>query len=194
MHLLEKLASLWRSDFYAKAVPEGVDGPYGGRFSGVQSTKWWMWNRSLFIRHCDSVSNVERSWTWLTQSFSQQQLLLMRLSIVVDPLQDLIGLVFATHQLTVTDVRQEYQVFVVEFRLALSQLPYPDSACTSLNCKHVFDEPGGYIVHVRRTEICGDRMVVVYQVDSESSDAQDLFIQVIDWRKGYAKRVSPLYS
>ncbi|OAX38820.1 hypothetical protein K503DRAFT_856435 [Rhizopogon vinicolor AM-OR11-026] len=184
MHLLEKLASLWRSDFRAKTVSEAVDGPYSGR---LQSAKWWMWNCSLFIRHCNSVTNVERSWPWLTQSFSPQQLLLMRLSIVVDPLQDLVGSVFATYQLTVTDVRQEYQVFVVEFRLALSQLPHPDSACSSLNCTHAFDEPGGYIVHVRRTEICGDRVVVVYQVDSESSDAQDLFIQVIDWRKGHAK-------
>jgi hypothetical protein len=49
---------------------------------------------------------------------------------------------------------------------------------------------------VGRPAICGDRIVVLYCMNHRTSrnTAPNMFIQVIDWRKGHVKGVSPLYS
>jgi hypothetical protein len=111
--------------------------------------------------------------------------------VIVDPLQDLVITLSSQDSFMVTDANQDHQVFLVEFRLASSQLPFPDAALASLECKHAFDAPGYYDVYLLdQPAICGDRVVVFYYIGG----VRDLFIQVIDWRKGHAKSVSPLYS
>lgn len=161
---------------------------------GIQSIRcgiWWMWARgsgNLFIRNYNA--NVKLSRMWPSASLSIQHLLLT--SVIVDPLQDLVITVSTRSSFFGIDAGQSYQVFLLEFRLASSQLPYPDSACAaSLECKHTFDELGDYFVHlVHEPAICGDRIVILYYM----RPTQSLFIQVIDWRKGHVNCVSPLYS
>ncbi|OJA16319.1 hypothetical protein AZE42_08374 [Rhizopogon vesiculosus] len=186
--LLKKLASLWRSDFHAKPIFEDtVAGPFYERFPWTQSVKcgfWWMWaDGNLLIRSCDG--NVELSRTWRTHSLSSQYQFLR--SVIVDPLQDLVVTVF-TFSLGTFYVppRQDHHIFTVEFRLASSQLPYTDSECTSLECKHVFNKPGYYLLHLLgHPAICGDRVVVLYYLNLRLTGK--LFIRVIDWRTGHAK-------
>ncbi|KAG2368628.1 hypothetical protein BDR07DRAFT_1048082 [Suillus spraguei] len=107
-------------------------------------------------------------------------------SIVVDPLQDLVVVVFRT------SYSPDDGLLSVAFRLASSRSPHPDSACTSLKCKHPCDV-------VRFTEvfivglpaICGDHIIVLYYTMNFGSlgTASNIFIQVIDWKKGRAKGV-----
>jgi len=193
---LKKLSSLWHlSDFWhAKTVlKESVDTTvYGRRLSGIQSVKcgiWWMWAQdNVFIRDCNV--NAKLSGTWPARSLSTQHQLLI-LSAIVDPLQDLVITLSSQNPVYVIDAGQDYHVFLVQFRSASSQLPHPNSACASLECKHTFDSPGRYLVLlVNEPAVCGDRVVVLYYIHS----TQNLFIQVIDWRKGRAKSVSPFYS
>lgn len=128
--------------------------------------------------------------TLSTHSSSQDQLLM---TSFVDPLQDLVVALFLSRRsgVSVTDIRQDYQVFHVEFRSASSLLPHPHSGCTSLECGHTFDKIGHNTVDISgQPAICGDRVFFLYRLDRPG---QDLFIQVIDWRKGCAKNVSPLY-
>ena len=200
MRSLKELASLWRSDFHAKLVfEEAVGGVHGGGYSsGVQSVKcgiWSTWTRnlghsgSLFIRDCSA--NVQPSRAWPTHRFS-----LFPMSVIVDPLQDLV-VVLSTRTsqsgFTVTEVMQDYQIFSAEFRLASSQLPYPRSACTYLQCRHTFDAPGHYDAHtLGQAAICGDLVVFLYYVRSCHTRGP-ICMQVIDWRRGHAKSVGPLY-
>ncbi|OAX37297.1 hypothetical protein K503DRAFT_857449 [Rhizopogon vinicolor AM-OR11-026] len=185
---LKKLSSLWRSNYWhAKTVfEEVVNTVHGVPLSGVQSVKcgiWWMWAQgNLFIRDCNANAKLSRTWPTNGLSVSTQHLLLC--SVIVDPLQDLVIALSSQTPFTVVDAGQDYRVFLVEFRLASSHLPYPDSACASLECRHVFDAPGHYSVyHVNEPAVCGDRVVILYYM----YPTQDLFIQVIDWRKGHAK-------
>ncbi|OJA13455.1 hypothetical protein AZE42_02303 [Rhizopogon vesiculosus] len=182
MSSLKKLASLWRSDFYAKTVFEEVAaGTDDEDFSERQYMKcgfWWMWaQRNLFVRDCNASITLSRKWP--THNFSAEHQFLR--SIIVDPLQDLVITVSSQISFVVIDAGQNHHVFLVEFWLALSQPPYPDSPCASLECKHAFDVPGRYVVDiVDEPAICGDRVVILYYIHQ----TQDLFIQVIDWRKG----------
>jgi hypothetical protein len=194
---LEKLASLWRSDFRAKTIFERVGNLFldVGAFSvPIQSVKcgiWWMWVQSnFFIRDCNGDFELLR--TWRTDSSSPQYTVI---SVIVDPLQDLVVTVSEKRSPFVSqvDAEQDHSIFLVEFRLASSGLPHLDSACTSLECRHVFHEPGRHSSQLLdQPAICGDRVVVLYCTDSDST--WELFIQVIDWRTGRAKSVSPLYS
>ena len=161
----------------------------GRPLNGVESVKcgvWWLWERrngTLFIRDCNA--NARLSKTWLSHSLSIQPELLT--TVVIDPLQDLIVAVSMQDQFFGVDAGLGYQVLLLEFRLASSQLPHPDSACTSLECKHTFNQPGNYFARpVYNPAICGDRIVVLYYI----GQTQDLFVQVIDWRKGRVGCVS----
>ncbi|OAX33338.1 hypothetical protein K503DRAFT_529942 [Rhizopogon vinicolor AM-OR11-026] len=184
MSSLKKLASLWRTDFYTKPVFEEVVGPVNNQvLSGKQHVKcglWWtMANSNLCIRDCNA--NGKLSQTWSTHSLTTGGRFLK--SVIVDPLQDLL-IIVSSLSFIVIDAVQDYQVFMVEFRLASSNLPHPDSACAFLECTHTPDAPGQYASYVMdELAICGDRIVVLYRIHP----AQDLFIQVIDWRKGHAK-------
>ncbi|OAX38824.1 hypothetical protein K503DRAFT_132490 [Rhizopogon vinicolor AM-OR11-026] len=168
-YLLKKLASLWRSDFHAKIIFLGAVGHFMERVPRPQSVKcglWWMLgDDNLFIRSCDG--NVELSWTVLP---SQGRFVR---SVIVDPLQDLVVTVLLSFpvSLHVPHPGQDHRIFQVEFRLASSKLPYVDSAFTSLECTHTFDEP--------------DRIVVLYYLNLHRTG--DLFIRIIDWRTGHAK-------
>ncbi|OAX38821.1 hypothetical protein K503DRAFT_865872 [Rhizopogon vinicolor AM-OR11-026] len=193
MGSLEKLASLWRSDFDAKIVFEEVVGPMRhDRFPKNQYVKcglWWIWaQKNLFIRDCDG--NIELSRTWRVDSLSSQHQpgILRTFSLTFEPLQDLVVAVLMPPCMVVvvTDAGQEHSIFQLEFRSASSLLPHPDSLCTSLECEHAFGEPGDYFVFLLgKPAICGDRVVVLYHVHSVCG--QYLSVQVIDWRKGHAK-------
>ncbi|KAJ8587778.1 hypothetical protein M405DRAFT_842965 [Rhizopogon salebrosus TDB-379] len=184
---LEKLASLWRSDFRAKTIFERVGSTFlrgETRSAPIQCVKcglWWMWaHGNLFIRNCNG--NLELSRTWRTDSLSPQYIVK---SVIVDPLQDLVVAVSEKWSPFVpqVDAEQDHCIFLVAFRLASSGLPYLDSA---LECRHIFYEPGHHSVRLLdQPAICGDRVVVLYC--TYSGRAWELFIQVIDWRTGRAK-------
>lgn len=195
MRSLEKLTSLWRSDFQAKTVSKKTT---GGHIDGQWKCGiWWDWlghiedddDDNLFI--WDSNTNIELSQEWPgvpIHGFSKD----VELKVVVfDPLQDLVVSLFSISGVTVTDFRQDCATFLVEFLSASSQLPHPHSVCTSLEFKHAF-EPGHIFFGVfDQLAIYGDRVVFLYYI-MRSCHTQDLFMQVIDWRKGLAKSVSPL--
>ncbi|KAG1825238.1 hypothetical protein EV424DRAFT_684447 [Suillus variegatus] len=98
------------------------------------------------------------------------------------------------HDVTVTDAKQDYHVCWVEFRLASSQCPHPSAACTFLECKHTFDTlPGYYRAALSPPAICGDRVFILYYIENTADDCHPepvsgIFIQVINWRKGYVNR------
>ncbi|OAX38823.1 hypothetical protein K503DRAFT_132430 [Rhizopogon vinicolor AM-OR11-026] len=143
-----------------------------------------MWaDGNLLIWSCDG--NVELSRTWRTHSLSSQYQFLML--VIVDPLQDLVITVFTFLMATFYVLPgQDRHIFTVECRLASSQLPYADSECTSLECKHVFNKPGYYLLHMlEHPAICGDRVVVLYYLNLRLT--RKLFIRVIDWRTGHAE-------
>jgi hypothetical protein len=148
---------------------------------------WWMWAYpNLYIRNCNANVKLSRMWPIVSFLTHWQHQLLH--SAIVDPLQDLVIMVSSEVQCIVTDAGQDHQVFVVQFRLASSpHLPYPDAACVFLECKHAFDFPGQYVITMNEPAICGDRIIILYHVLS------NVFIQVIDWRKGHTQSVSTLY-
>ncbi|KAG1865453.1 hypothetical protein DFJ58DRAFT_864483 [Suillus subalutaceus] len=197
MSSLKKLTSLWRSEFRLNTVFDeaviaaAIDGlpPWLQYSSWTQSVKcglWWMSTHGgLFVRDCNKIPNLSR--TWLKHSpFSSDQ---PPIRLTVDPLQDLVVLVFSTVFFDVADTEQDHHVFWVEFRLASSQGPHPDSVCVSLECMHTFDAPGSYHVFVTAPSICGDRIFIYYYLKNmENMTVSATFIQMIDWRKGTAKR------
>ena len=145
---------------------------------------WWMWTLlGLYIRDCNTNVKLSRTWPIFTDWQHQSPD-----AVIIDPLQDLVVIVSSDAQCIVTDAGQDHQVFVVEFRLASSlDLPHPDAACAFLECKHAFGIPGKYDITMNKPAICGDRIVILYDV------LNDVFIQVIDWRKGHTQSVSTLY-
>ncbi|KAG2365596.1 hypothetical protein BDR07DRAFT_1607433 [Suillus spraguei] len=198
MSLLKKLTSLWRSDshlntvFNEAVISAAIDGlpSWLQHLSWTQSVKcglWWMSTHGgLFIRDCNRIPNLSR--TWLKHSlFSMDQL---PIRLTVDPLQNLLALVFSDVFVDVADTEQDHHpIFWVEFRLASSQGPHPDSVCVSLECTHTFDAPGSYHVFVAAPSICGDRIFICYYLkNTENMTVSTTFIQMIDWRNGFAKR------
>ncbi|OJA07510.1 hypothetical protein AZE42_10578 [Rhizopogon vesiculosus] len=108
---------------------------------------------NLFIRDCN------------TNRFAQDEL------PIVDPLPEDLAAALLVHALiptTVTtgnlNVGKQYHAFPVEFRFDSPQLPYPHSVYTSLECKYTIEEPGQYFIPMERAAICGDLLVVLYQV------------------------------
>ncbi|KAG1885312.1 uncharacterized protein F5891DRAFT_1064550 [Suillus fuscotomentosus] len=190
---LKNLASLWRSGFHVNTVFQDAvtrDEQYmEPQF--VKCGTLWVWRMNdLLIRDCKKKTKPPQMWPedgLFQQSHTHN---LTRHSVVVDPLQDLVVAISSPPTLTWDDARQDQLIFWVDFWLASSQLPHPDSACTSLECRHTC-EPDTYAVHIlSRPAICGDRIVVLYHTKHTLGDmfTPNMFIQVIDWRKGHVKR------
>ncbi|KAG0700879.1 hypothetical protein DFH29DRAFT_1080394 [Suillus ampliporus] len=113
-------------------------------------------------------------------------------SFIVDPLQDLVVVVSSTPRVNVGAYAdpEDHYVFRVDFRMLSSQVPHPDSACASLDCKHTFEAAFTcYDVDIlKKPAICGDHIIIPYCTSTKHSSESHTFIQVIDWRKGKAKR------
>lgn len=147
---------------------------------------WWMCdNDNLFIQDCNT--NIRHSHSFPRhKQFSQDRLPGSVRSVVFDPIQNLVVVVPLPAICIVTGAEQNRHIFSVEFRLASSLLPHPDSVDASLKCQHSFEDAGHYrVVLTQEPAICGDRIVILYC----TSDIvwSNMFIQVIDWRKGHAK-------
>ncbi|KAG0696551.1 hypothetical protein DFH29DRAFT_195343 [Suillus ampliporus] len=184
---LKKLTSLWRSDFHLNTVCEEIAPVVNGHLTqSVKCGTWWIWGQDdLLIRDFKTTTKLSHTSPRLDWSSQYQNWWLM--SVVIDPLQDLVVAVSLPRSTHVTDTVR--YVFSVDFRLASSQLPHPDSACAFLEC----DESGAAdskVVHlVGMPAICGDRVVVLYYLAMFGShEASNMSIQVIDWRKGHVTR------
>jgi hypothetical protein len=192
MSSLKKLVTLWRSDFHASTVFEAAVSSRD-YLSGIQHMKcgiWWMCdNDNLFIRDCNTNINLSHSFP-RHQQFSQDRLP-GSMRVVFDPIQNLVVVIPFPGICIVTGAEQKNRhIFSVEFRLASSLLPHPESVGTSLKCQHSFEDSGHHrVVLTHEPAICGDRVVILYC----TSATVESFIQVIDWRKGHAKSVSSLY-
>lgn len=148
-----------------------------------------MWvNSRLFIRECDTT--FKSTQTWPEQSFdSPVDMPFFARSVVVDPLQDLA--VMVSHG--VFDMLA-HRVFSMTFRLASSQRPHPDSPWPYLRCMRPRKlDPDHHLRFVDQPAICGDRVVALYYYTNYRGLTSNIFIQVIDWRKGHAKG-SSLYE
>ncbi|KAG1847602.1 hypothetical protein F4604DRAFT_1975550 [Suillus subluteus] len=192
MYSLKRLASMWRSDFYLNPVFEetvAVDiVNYSLDMQSVKCGLWWMYALAagrLFIRGYGTNTKLSQTWPRRSLVLQEDIFFFMLRSVAVDPLQDLAVVAFETGD------EQDHDVFSVAFRSASSQCPHPDAACTSLKCKHPCDMvPGTNLVFfVGRPAICGDRIVVLYYTSNYRSlqTASNIFIQVINWRKGRVK-------
>ncbi|KAG1753373.1 hypothetical protein EDB19DRAFT_826196 [Suillus lakei] len=194
MSLLKRLASMWRPDFHVSTVFEDAVSPVSNHLPGIQYMKcgiWWMWeNDNLFIRDCNTNIKLSHSFP-RHERFSQDRYPRSVRSVVLDPIQDLVVVVPIPGLCTVTGAEQDHYIFSVEFRLASSLLPHPDSVDASLKCKHSFDASGHYRVALTQEPvICGDRIIVLYHMlkfNPLDIVGSKVFIQVIDWRKGHVK-------
>jgi hypothetical protein len=203
MYSLKNLTSLWRPGFHVNTVFQDVVSS-DQRLIGLPTVKCgtlWVWRMGrLLIRDCTTKTKLPHVWPdhSLFKQFGHPYGLITH-SVIVDPLQDLVVAVSSPHAFNVDYSQQDHLVFWVDFWLASSQLPHPNSACTLLECRHTCEPPalGNYVVRlVGRPAICGDRIVVLYHTYHHTlrNTASNMFIQVIDWRKGHVKRVSPFYS
>jgi len=198
MHSLEKLASLWRSDFHMKTVAKLLGSrTIGGRW---KCGFWWKWrdrNNKFFIWDCNAGSGElvpcqevpMHTGTRRSEGYTLDK-------VVVDPLQDLMVLLYSSRFYDATKGNipsLQYNEFLVEFRSLSSQLPHPHSVCTSLVHKHDIKRYRNFFQAHCDPLICGDRVVVLYY-NKHDYEEQRIFIQVIDWRKGYINSVSPHYS
>ncbi|KAG2749490.1 hypothetical protein P692DRAFT_20462110 [Suillus brevipes Sb2] len=195
MSSLKKLVTLWRPVFHASTVFEGSVSPVMDYLPGIQYVKcgiWWMCdNDNLFIRDCNTNIKLSHSFPRHEQ-FSQDRLPGPVRSVVFDPIQNLVVLVSLPGICIVTNAEQGRHIFSMEFRLASSLLPHPDSGNASLKCQHSFEDSGHYRVFLtQEPAICGDRIVILYCIPDIVGS--NVFMQVIDWRKGHAKSVSSLY-
>jgi hypothetical protein len=189
MSSLKKMVTLWRSIFHASTVFEDAVSPASGYSAGIQHMKcgiWWMWdNGNLFIRDCNTNIKHSHSFPRYKQLSQDRWPRSVRL-VVLDPIQDLVVIVPLPAVCIVTSAEQNRHIFSVEFRLASSLLPHPDSVDAFLKCHHSFEESDNY--HVTLTQepaICGDRIVILYRTSAMVGSNE--FIQIIDWRKGHAK-------
>ncbi|KAG1753380.1 hypothetical protein EDB19DRAFT_1668979 [Suillus lakei] len=189
MYSLKKLASLWRSEFRINTVFQaGVAASYE-LFPGTQSMKcgtWWMWERG-------GANATHSNTTWPRRGLLRPHRDRSLTSVVVDPLQDLVVAFSASDRLQMPNTELDLYIFTADLWLASSQLPHPDSACTSLECFHTCDACfRNRVYFVGTPAICGNLIVVLYylvNLDLPSLDAvPNMFIQVIDWRKGHVKK------
>ncbi|KAG2107065.1 uncharacterized protein F5147DRAFT_220932 [Suillus discolor] len=192
---LKKLASLWQSDFHASTTFETVVttvATWERMLPAIQDVKCGLWwSHSLdedkfYIQGCGTNPTLSRTWSiGDVEGF-----------FTFDPLQDLMVVRSEPDDVvTVTDAKQDYHVCWVEFLLASSQCPHPSAACTSLECKHTFDSdaPGYYRAILSPPVICGDHVFILYHIEDTGDrrhpkPVSGMFIQVIDWRKGYVNR------
>jgi hypothetical protein len=181
-----------RSDFHVNTVfQEAVPGPAFASNEEKQSMKcgiWWMsGDGDLFTQECNT--NTTRTWPNLSLSPMPQHELA---PVIIDPLQDLLVTISFPPFIDVQNVVQAHHVFWLEIRMLSSQALHPDSACTSLDCRHHFDACDFYdIVIMEDPKICGDRIVVPYCI-RKNGEWKPMSIQVVDWRKGQAECVSPV--
>lgn len=187
MSSLKRSVALWRSVFYASTVFEDAVFPISNYSPGIQYMKcgiWWMCdNDNLFIR--DYNTDVKHSHSFPRLGHEQSSPRPVR-STVLDPIQDLVVVVPFPAICIVAGAEQNRHIFSVEFRLASSLVPHPDSVDAFLKCRHSFEKSGLYYVNLMQEPvICGDRIVVLYY----TSDAvgSSLFMQVISWKKGQAQ-------
>ncbi|KAG2133250.1 uncharacterized protein EDB93DRAFT_887294 [Suillus bovinus] len=144
---------------------------------------WWMSTESdLFIRECNT--NTTRIWPNHNPLSPMPEHKLV--PVIADPLQDLMVTISLLRSIHVPNTVQAYHVFWLDIRMLSSQAPHPDSACTSLDCSHYFDACGiHHVVFMNEPAICGDRIVVPYCTYTDNNTwRQQMFIQVVDWRKG----------
>ncbi|KAG1766858.1 hypothetical protein EV702DRAFT_785613 [Suillus placidus] len=189
MSSLKRLVTLWQSVFHASTVFEDAVSSIKINFPDLQYMKcgiWWTWDGdNIFIRDCNTNIKLSHSFP-RRQQFSQDWLPRSVRSVVLDPIQDLVVVVPFPGICIVTGAEQNRHIFSVEFRLASSMLPHPDSVDASLKCQHSFEESGHYPVNLTQDPaICGDRIVILYY--TSNIVGSNVFIQVIDWRKGHAK-------
>lgn len=147
-----------------------------------------MWdNDNIFIRDYNTdVKHSHSSPRLGHEQFSQDRSPRPVRSTVLDPFQDLVVVVPFPGICVVAGAGQNRHIFSVEFRLASSLAPHPDSMDAFFKCQHFFEQSGHYrVTLMQEPVICGDRIVVLYY----TSDAVgfNLFIQVIGWRKGQAQ-------
>ncbi|KAG1800433.1 uncharacterized protein HD556DRAFT_1305190 [Suillus plorans] len=179
---LKKLASLWRSDFHASTTFETVVTTVAKweRMLPIQDVKcglWWLHSLEeykFYIQGCGTNPTLSRTWSiGDTEGF-----------FTFDPLQDLMVVCSEPDDdVTVTDATQDYHC------------PHPSAACTSLECKHTFDSdaPGYYRAVLSPPVIYGDHVFVFYDIEDTGDRRHPksvfgMFIQVINWRKGYVNR------
>ncbi|KAG1879554.1 hypothetical protein C8R48DRAFT_686078 [Suillus tomentosus] len=190
---LKKNQSLWRSDFHATTTFETVvtTAATWGRMLPIQDVKcglWWshsLRENKFYIQGCDPNPTLSQTWSIAGDVGSSLT--------TFDALQDLI-VVCSEHPygVNVTNAKQDYHVCWVEFRLASSQRLHPSAACTSLECKHTFGAPSYYRADLSPPVICGDRVFILYYIEDTDpchpEPTSGMFIQVINWRKGYVNR------
>ncbi|KAG2125396.1 hypothetical protein DEU56DRAFT_825426, partial [Suillus clintonianus] len=197
MSSLKRLASLWRSGFHTNTIFQDTNttSPVSVNLPGRQYVKcgiWWMWeNENIFIRDCNTDRKLSHPFP-RHERLSQDRFSGSVRTVVLDPIQDLVVVIPMPGLCTVTGTEQDHHIFTVEVRMTSSLLPHPDSVDASLKCKHSFDASGQYrAAFLHDPAICGDRVVVLYRMlklNSPANMAQsDMFIQVINWRKGYAE-------
>ncbi|KAG1825240.1 hypothetical protein EV424DRAFT_1602907 [Suillus variegatus] len=192
---LKKLASLWRSDFHATTTFETVvtttatylpvSWEHVLPIQNVKCGLWWSDSPEedeFYIQGCGTNPTLSRTW-----SIGNAERF-----FTFDPLQDLMVVCSDPDDISVTDGKQDHHVCWVEFRLASSQRPHPSAACTSLEFKHTFDAPGDYCAALLPPVICGDHVFILYDIEHTECCHPDpvpgMFIQVINWRKGYVNR------
>jgi len=197
MHSLEKLASLWRSNFHVKAVAELRLRTTEGRW---KCGFWWEWpglSDKFFIWDCNAGSEELAPCQEVPMhTGTRRSEGYMLDKVVVDPLQDLMVLLYSSrfHEAATSNIpSRQYNEFLVEFRSLSSQLPHPHSVCTSLVHKHDIERHRDFRQAHCDPLICGDRMIVPCYSEHDYQK-QRIFIQVINWRKGYINSVSPHYS
>ncbi|KAG1744119.1 uncharacterized protein EDB91DRAFT_210809 [Suillus paluster] len=186
MHSLKKLESMWRSDFHVNIVFQAevtTSATHGAQY--MKSGLWWTRrDHNLFIQECNPDIKLFRTWPSHSLSLRSQHILQ---SVIVDPVQDLMVVVSSPSPHVANDADQDHCVFSMEFYMLSSQLPHPDSACASLECKHTAEVPAVYcVVCLRGPVIYGDRIVIPYFIEPHPGSPA-IHIQVVDWRKGQAQ-------
>jgi len=189
--MIEKLASLWRSDFHAKTI-------LGLRLGDV----WGQWKNGFWWTpkfYGDASVSTWDCNTGLELALDCQKVPIRRCpedytlhAITVDPLQDLVVSLFIRKPPEIDTLPLD-DTFLVDFGSVSSKLPHPHAVCTSLVCKRVFARADDCLRHILAPVICGDRVVFLYDCDHYGMP-RNIFIQVIDWRKGHSNSVSPYYS
>ncbi|KAG2357425.1 hypothetical protein BDR07DRAFT_1490690 [Suillus spraguei] len=181
MRSFKKLASMWQSDFHANTIFE----------TAVATT--------IHMLYASPTNPVCEMWT-LVDAPGIEKILRSGLQNEYKTLpdMDLIVIFYSPHSFTVTNAEQDqdHRIFSVEFRLGSSHCPHPDAVCAYLECKHTFAAPGYYCaVFARQPIIRGDRIFVFYRMgDKNDPSSSGMFIQVINWRKGYAYNQNGLRS
>ncbi|KAG2362650.1 hypothetical protein BDR07DRAFT_1484603 [Suillus spraguei] len=167
--LLKNLASLWRSDFYVNTVLQDVvtsDEPFLQPPSMKCGTLSVWKLDGLLIRDCSKKTKLPHVWPrhdLFTRHIYPHGFVMQ--SVVVDPLQDFVVAVSSPSVFNLDDAQQDHLIFWLDFWLASSQLPHPDSACTWLECRNPCELPAlnTYdVCIVGRLAICGDCIVVLY--------------------------------